>query len=445
MLRYKDINRGLKKLVGWQQSYDPTRHIDDELTDSESGLFFQSVHPMLTLYNIWSAMPDEWGIQYPEWNMLRRYKPGNKVRHNGYIWIAKASSINQEPTASDFNGDFSKDDYVNPFWRPYNQLSDYLRKLMYDGITTACQTFLQMKSLTQETKNILSHKLLFDGAGNYKDIILPTGNVVGYEITPVRSMGVTAKIEKIGLQMVGATGTIRVYLFHSSKIEPVAYKDVAIPSDKGYYTWVDVNDWFLPYMGSENYAGGSWYICYYEASMPKLMRSVNISKDWSREPCSNCNKGNVQLWREMNKYFHVTPFKVGVEPDFQDNPMLWDIGQMMYTSTLCYGMNLEFSVGCDLTDFIVEQKQLFATIVQKQVAVIALRTIAMNPNVRVNRNLANVSKMDILYELDGNTQGRETGLCYDLKKAYEAVSLDTRNIDRICLGCNNHGVRYKSI
>lgn len=52
--------------------------------------------------------------------------------------------------------------------------------------------------------------------------------------------------------------------------------------------------------------------------------------------------------------------------------------------------------------------------------------------------------MDILYELDGNVEGRPGGLGYDLKKAYEALSLDTRGIDRICLSCNNRGVKYRT-
>jgi hypothetical protein len=72
--------------------------------------------------------------------------------------------------------------------------------------------------------------------------------------------------------------------------------------------------------------------------------------------------------------------------------------------------------------------------------------MAMNPDVRVNRNQSNASKMDILYELDGNTNSqRPNGLGYELKKAYEALSLDTSGIDRICLTCNNGGVKYRTI
>lgn len=129
---------------------------------------------------------------------------------------------------------------------------------------------------------------------------------------------------------------------------------------------------------------------------------------------------------------------------FAEYPELWDIAYTMYTNTLNYGLNCEITVGCDLTDFIVEQRAIFQTVIQRQVAAIALRTLAMNPNVRVNRNQSNASKMEILYELDGNVEGRPGGLGYDLKKAFKALRLDTQGIDRICLSCNNRGVKYRT-
>ena len=94
---------------------------------------------------------------------------------------------------------------------------------------------------------------------------------------------------------------------------------------------------------------------------------------------------------------------------------------------------------------IVSQKHLFQTALQLQVAAIALRTMAMNPNVNINRNQSNVSRMDVLYELDGNTGGRAGGIGYELSRAYKAIELDTKGLDRICLACNKRGVRYTSM
>lgn len=125
---------------------------------------------------------------------------------------------------------------------------------------------------------------------------------------------------------------------------------------------------------------------------------------------------------------------------------MWPIEHTLYTSSMCYGINVEVSVGCDLTDFIIRQRNMFQTVLQKQVAYTALRTMAMNPETRVNRSQSNVNRMDILYELDGNTSGfRQSGLGYELKEAYKALRLDTQGIDRVCLTCNNGGVRYRSV
>lgn len=130
---------------------------------------------------------------------------------------------------------------------------------------------------------------------------------------------------------------------------------------------------------------------------------------------------------------------------FAEYPEMWDIEDNIYTNTTNYGLNVEVSVGCDLTDFIIEQRQMFATVIQRQMAATVLRTLALNPHVRVNRNQSNASKNDLLYEVDGNTEGRATGLGYDLRKAYEALDLDTRGIDRICLTCRPVGARYRTV
>jgi hypothetical protein len=141
----------------------------------------------------------------------------------------------------------------------------------------------------------------------------------------------------------------------------------------------------------------------------------------------------------------ISPFRVPSLETFNEYPELWDIEENVYTSTVNYGLNVEVTVSCDLTDFIIEQRQMFATVLQRQVAVMALRTMAMNPNVRVNRNQSNVSTQNILYEIDGNPEGRAGGLGYELKKGYEALDLDTRGIDRICLTCRPVGVRYSHV
>lgn len=440
MIRINEICEALKNVCGWEQSYDPAKAIDDNLTQTESGLYFQGAHPLLTLDNMAAIMPDDWGIQYPVWDALTQWKQnkvvqyGNDTDGNKLFWKAKADNVGEEPTENSL------------FWSKYNILSDFLERITRNGIATAIQTFTQIKQLDKETRNLLERRTFFDGAGRIRATLQNNHKLVGFEIVPVRAMGVTTKIEKIGLQMTGATGKVRMYLFHSSQIDPVKTFDLDFTVTNGGFQWFPLTDCYLPYISDKNNAGGSWFLCYNQDELPAGMEAINVSKDWSREPCGTCNMGSVEVWRELTKYLQVTPFMYNAPETFAEYPELWDIAYTMYTRTQNYGLNCEITIGCDLTDFIISQRQIFQTVIQRQVAAIALRTLAMNPNVRVNRNQSNATRMDILYELDGNTSGvRPGGLGYDLKKSYEALQIDTQGLDRICLACNNRGVRYRTV
>lgn len=441
MYRIKEIQDALLHVCGWEQSYNPKEAIDSDLTRSESGLMFQGAHPLLTLDTMRAIMPDDWGYQYPEWNSRETYSSGTIVQYdlngNGdelYWESIRDNNTNEIPGESVL------------FWKPYNILSDFLERVTRNGIATAIQTFTQIKQLDKETRNLLERRTFFDGAGRIRATLQNTHKLVGFEIVPVRALGVTAKIEKIGLQMTGGTGIVKMYLFHSSQIDPIKTFDLDFQVKNGGFQWFTLEDCFLPYISKDNNSGGSWFLCYNQDELPQGMEAINVSKDWSREPCGTCNIGSVEVWRELTKYLQVTPFMYNAQETFAEYPELLDIAYTMYTNTQNYGLNCEITVGCDLTDFIISQRQIFQDVIQKQVAVIALRALAMNPNVRVNRYQSNATRTDILYELDGNTSGvRPGGLGYQLKKAYEALKLDTQGLDRVCLSCNNRGVRYKAV
>lgn len=438
MYRAKEIEDILMGVVGWEQSYDIDNPIDESLTASESGITFQQAHPLVTLENMEAIMPENWGNQYPAfserwWNVGDIcYVADNQTGERTYY---KCMIENYGHTPADHQQE----------WHPYNILSSYLEKITRAGITTAVQNFIQQKQLNQETKNLLERRAFFDGAGRLKATITPNHRLVGFEIVPVRALGVTARIELIGLQMVGGSGKVRLYLFHSSQSEPLTYYDAEMEGGDGAFKWFNV-DWYLPYQEEGINAGGAYYIMYDQDALPEGMLAVNMNKDWSKEPCNSCT-GYVDLanWRMLTKYLQISPMKVAKPEGFEEYPHLWDVQDNIYTTTTSYGLNCVVSVGCDISYFIGFNRLNFQSVIQKQVAATALRTMAMNPSVRVNRNQSNVNKNDILYEIDGNTQGREGGLGYELKMAYKALDIDLKGIDRICLSCNNHGVKYRTV
>lgn len=430
MIRITEIQDALIHLVGWEQSYDPQGQIADTMTESESGLTFQQAHPMCTLENIRAIMPEQFMYQYPAYNALTVYAKGAKVSKDGKVW---------ESTADDNEGNAPADD--SEYWTEYDFTSVWVERLTRSAIAKTVQTFLQMKSLLRESKNLLERRSLFDGAGRINNTIENGQRLVGMEIVPAYSMGITTKLERIGLQMIGATGKVTLYVFHSSQVDPFYTIEFNVVKGNGSMEWKDLQDVYLPYLGDT----GAWYVVYNQADLPAGMEAVNVTKDWSREPCGTCNRGNLEAWRELTKYLMVSPFRVPALETFAEFPEMWDIEDNVYTNTYNYGLNMVLSVGCDLTDFIIKQRAIFATCLQRQLAVDVLRTLAMNPNVRVNRNQSNASREDLLYEVDGNPQGRATGLGKELREAYDALDLDTRGIDRICLTCLPTRVKYRTV
>ena len=169
MIRIPEIVTALMPLVGWRQAYNPSEAIDRTLLQSESGLYYQDAHPLMTLTNIMAAMPHNFFFQYPEWNMITEFRKGTKVRHGGIVWVALQDNIGKEPPASDFNDDFSND-FGGDYWLAYNFVSDYLTQQTQAGITQTIQTFLQIKGLLRETKDLLERRTFFDGAGRMTNL-----------------------------------------------------------------------------------------------------------------------------------------------------------------------------------------------------------------------------------------------------------------------------------
>lgn len=429
MIRIKEIQKNLSNLVGWEQHYNLSKQINETLTESESGLYFQHAHPLCTLENVASIIPDDWYTKYQEWENGKMYDAETFVRIGNEVFKALRSTMENPRTSQD--------------WEKYNTLSDFLEMLTNAGIAQVVHSFLNKKSLEKETRNLLERRTFFDGSGRINATLEANHKIVGFEILPVRAMGVTTRLEKIGLQFRG-NGIVKLYLFHSSQVDPIATFNLNYTKN-GSFQWFAVPETFMPYISEDNGAGGTWYLCYNQDELPQGMEAINVSKDWSREPCGTCNIGSVEAWRELTKYLQISPFMLHAPSTFAEYPEMFDVEEVTYTNTRNYGLNVQISVGCDLTDFIISQRDIFAPVLQKQVAVNVLRMLAMNPNVRVNRNQSNASKMDILYEVDGNTSGRAGGLGYELEKAYEALNITTDGLDRICLSCNNHGVKYRSV
>ena len=430
MYRPLDIKSGLLHLWGWRQNHDPlSLTISESLTESETGQFFQEVHPMLTLENVKAVAPNFDTITYPPWSASTSYKKGEKVTKLVKNYRAKVANTGLSPESS-----------ANE-WEQFDPFSEWLEEKTQASVLKAIRTFWDEKMVEKTAKNILENKTLFNGAGRITDIVPAGTNLVGFELVPIRANGVTLKIEKIGLQMTG-TGGVTLYLMHSSRVEPIKTLTLTRTRNAGMQ-WFDQEDLYLPYTSADTDAGGSWYLVYKQEDLGEEVHAINRNRDWSAKPCSSCDYLETESWRVWSRFLEVHPFK-----SFPgEGPVsMWDVSTNLYTYTQNWGINLQITIECDITDMILEQRRAFQNIVGLQVGIDMLREMAYNPNFNIGRAQQNFSRQDIMYEIDGDSQGyKKSGLVYNFGKAMKAVQLDVTAMSKVCFPCNNKGVRYKTV
>jgi len=435
MVRANDIQEKLLHLIGWEQNYDTSDlKISDALTVSESGLYFQQIHPLLTLQNMSCIAPDFKNISFPEYDSEKEYNKGNVVSYQGTQYKALQKAQGKQP------------DIESEYWVETNLFSEWLESKTKASIQKAIARYCNEKTVEGTNKPLCESRTLFDGTGRLVDTVKNKKNLVGFEIVPVRAKGVTTKINKICLQFTKA-GEYTLYLMHSSMDAPVKIIKLNKIRDNSA-EWFTVDDLYLPYQSEDNDAGGSWYLCYFQSELPEGSQAIRKNKDWSKEPCGSCSRRELLAWMAWSKYLEIHPFFVNEELiNTEDKSLhLWDVENNQYTYDNNYGLNLEVAVSCDITDFIIEQRMMFQDVIAKQVAVDMLREFAYNSNVRTNRHSINASRLDILYEVDGDSSSmKKSGLSYQLDMAFKAIKLSTSGIDRVCLPCRNNGIKYRTV
>lgn len=438
MLRLDEIQEKLLHIIGWQQDNTSGITLSDRLTKSETGLYFQQAHPLLTLTNLSCIAPDYQNmsaldISNASYRKDGSYSKGSIVSTKGNFYMA----LHNNALAVDID---NKDS-----WAIVDAFSLWLENKVKSSIVKVVNRFCTEKINDGTLKTLCEDKALFENTGRIVDTVANRNRLVGFEIVPIRSNGVTIKINRIGLQFT-KPGIYTLYLMHSSSFEPIQI--ITVQKNIKGFEWIDTPNLFLPYKGQETDAGGSWYLCYKQSELPNDSLAIKKDKDWSKGPCNSCSRKEFMAWQAWSKYLEIHPFYISEESaeDIDGSTILWDIANNVYTYDNNYGINLDITVCCDITDFIIEKRAMFQSVLMKQVAVDMLRELAYNANVRTNRHTINASRTDILYEIDGDSSSmKKSGLNYQLDEAFRAINIEVRGLDRVCMPCKNNGIKYRTI
>lgn len=408
MYNVASLKAGLIGLVGWRQNELLTGVQLTEMTTSSSGLWYNDQHPLLSFENLESMAPDFAKLTYPAWSAAVSYAVGAKVSLSGTLYIAIASSLNQTPPNA-------------TYWAIYSPFTAWLKERTEAGIILTVEDWISRKFEVKTAKSLIDRKQVFMTAARNTGTDENQGKTVGFEFHPMASRNQVLLIEKIGVRLT-ANQTLTVKLFSSA--QPAALYTQAITyTGAGGEQWQEVN-WEVP-------SGPAYYIVYEQAGLTGV--SVNGV---------NSDTADLEQWPTYPFVRGLSLCAFSVEAGAST---LWDISKNGYTTATNYGLNFRLNVKCDYTNFLLEQKDLFKALIAKGVAMSMLRELAYNPTTRVNRHEGTRSRENILYEIDGNPQGRFTGLKADYEKLMKTAEFDDSNMDPICLPCRRMGVSYGTV
>ena len=185
--------------------------------------------------------------------------------------------------------------------------------------------------------DFIDRTLLFKNASNKAEVeVLPTG-FVGYQIRVTSQKNMAFKISRVLLDFQG-TGTFTLLLWNTAKKAAIQSKVITITTDHQEVTL----DWVVD--NTDTTYKGEYYIGYISNSLTV----IPYKRDW--------NAGNI-----LSSPTYLDVYKVKVTNHLTTT--LFDLTKVEGMSE-DIGLNLDITVYEDYTDFIINNKMLFARAIQ---------------------------------------------------------------------------------
>lgn len=358
-----------KNLLGWRQFHDNSIQIANGLTTTETGEYYQQKHPALQL------------------------------------------------------------DIIQTLISPNLPLDTYLENTVTDATNEIFNDLAQYRQLNQYGKTLLETSVLLNRYGWTQDTITNQGRFVGMQIRTQDLTGLKAIINEIGLQFSGEE-TFNLYLFHSSKSDPLQVVEVTTNGNANW-NWKKI-DWELSSFSPEQFYGGVFVVGYYQDDITS--NAINYTNfNWDSGVCGGCNDPHISVWLSIRKNFHVYPLYVPAG-SFGDVGKMFDLEKAIYSNNQSFGMNFKFTVQCDLTNFFVQNKFVFKNLLALKVVHKILNDMKFSQQINaIEENI----KMMIIRDLEGDIETKLTNIPSQYNKELKAVSFNISGINSKCLGCED--------
>jgi hypothetical protein len=425
MYNLRLVQEGLKNIVGFRNSQDPQfGKIDSDLTTSETGIYFQSVHPLVTLENLFSIAPNVKEFVFDAYNSSTTYSLGDKVSVGSVVYesLANNNTANTNDTAS---------------WKVKTKqslFSDYLRNLRDDAINKVFTRVVEAKKLRSEVKDVFENLDLYQGVGRASNTIIKEGRFVFYQIDVKRPSNLTVMISSVTTQFNQAQGPLTIYVYNSDVYEPA--QEIELDLEKAMS--LEKSSISVTLQPGLNYIG------YYEDDLV----GQALRKDdyfWNERPCA-CNNYNYSSWIKWSEHVQIKPGYIAAD-HLPGDLTLWDLSKNVYQYDTNFGLNFALTVGCDITDFLITNKSMFSNAVALQLALDVLLEMAYNMRSNFVSSETKKHAMFALENANNTAIGRidNYSISAQLERAIKAMDFDLSGLGD-CMPCKDkRGIKVSAI
>lgn len=252
------------------------------------------------------------------------------------------------------------------------------------------------------------------------DLTIPAGRFVGIEMQIIRSSSLAVIMHQVGTQFDQLQPGLTLYLFESSQQQAIATMVMSNTQSKNLQ-WFE-SAFQMMYRSSTLGTGQFYYLGYFEDDLRGAAVDTRLYSG-----CSTCGNEATQIVATYSKYVLIR----GVE--FQssalngiDLPNLKQKG----ISDSTYGLHFRMTITCDITDYLCNNKSLFASPIRRKIAIKHFWDFINSTNLNRNQSLA---KDNALLNVE-----REEKL-YD--KEMKAIKLSFTDIDKICMPCDKSMIK----
>jgi len=299
----------------------------------------------------------------------------------------------------------------------YETIDDYLTRVLDSEYKRGLQLWVN------KHKELTRSRTLLDNINFTKDTYnrkteSGAGRLVGIMLKPKQSQHVALLIQKIGTQFTQAQTDLPLYLWCESQRAAIKTQNITTTKNNSL-EFTDLTDWNI-YYDSELYGNEQCYfIGYFESDLSGLAIDTTL---YSNEDCCGGSRYN-----KFTEFVEVSGFEFA-SGDL-DTLNLPDIQKISLTDQ-SYGLHLRASAQCDVSNIVIDNKNIFANYLTYKVAerliLDTFNTSRANPSAdlneaRMQQNLAFIVENKNM-ELDN-------------------IKFDYTKLDQYCLPCEKYKLK----